>query len=79
MTWVRGGVADSRCCLRSQSCPTAEAQRNWGPAASRWGGREAAGVGRGTRAGRTRVGEGLHQTRQTTQLPRQDACDAVAC
>ncbi len=38
---------------------------------------KAAGVGRRTRAGRTRVGEGLLQTLQATQLPRQDARDRV--
>ncbi len=38
----------------------------------------AAGVGRGTRAGRTRTGEGLLQTLQKTQLPRQEPRDLVA-
>ncbi len=42
------------------------------------GAARAAGVGWGTRAGRTRGGEGLPQTLQTTQLPRQDARDMGA-
>ncbi len=36
----------------------AEAQRNRGPIAERWGGREAAGGGRGPQSGRTRLGGG---------------------